>query len=200
MFLLPKLLTLGISFSTGVNAVVVAETRYFILYFSNFSIIICFCNKTTSIRHFLSAPLIFFSKANLAILYLVFKTNPKVSTLFTFTTNWLYVVVFFYVWQKRDFLDIFCKTIYEDDITWTIPSLNFSFVDKRLKTSNLFAWARKHYCMLNYKSLKLGAFMDKIIPIGKWRENSICDNVFSIKVLSKKFGTGKHSCICYLRN
>ena len=24
---------------------------------------------------------------------------------------------FFYVWQKRDFLDIFCKTIYEDNIT-----------------------------------------------------------------------------------
>ena len=24
---------------------------------------------------------------------------------------------FFYVWQKRDFLDTFCKTIYEDNIT-----------------------------------------------------------------------------------
>ena len=46
--------------------------------------------------------------------------------------NW-----FFYVWQKRDFLDILCNTIYEDNITWTIPSLNFSFVDKRLKIPNL---------------------------------------------------------------
>ena len=73
----------------------------------------------------------------------------------------------FYVWQKRDFLDIFCKTIYEDDITWTIPSLNFSFVDKRLKIPNPFVSTRDHYCMLNYDSLKLGAFNDKIIPIGK---------------------------------
>ena len=106
----------------------------------------------------------------------------------------------FFVWQKRDFLDICCKAIYEDNITWTIPSLNFSFVDKRLKIPNLFVWTREHYCMLNYDSLKLGAFKDKIIPIGKWRENSIGDNFFSIKALSKKFGTWKHSCISYLKN
>ena len=43
--------------------------------------------------------------------------------------------LFFYVWQKRDFLVISGKTIYEDNITWTIPRLNFSFVDKRLKNS-----------------------------------------------------------------
>ena len=43
--------------------------------------------------------------------------------------------------------------------------------------------------MLNYDSLKLGACKDKIISIGKWRENSIGDNFFSIKTLSKKFGT-----------
>ena len=105
----------------------------------------------------------------------------------------------FYVWQKRDFFDIFCKTIYEDDITWTIPSLNFSFVDKRLKIPNLFVQTREHYCMLNYDSSKLGAFKDKVIPIGKCRENSVGDNFFSIKTLSKKFGTWKHSCISYLK-
>ena len=36
--------------------------------------------------------------------------------------------------------------------------------------------------MLNYDSLKLGGFKDKIISIGKWRENSISDNFFSIAV------------------
>ena len=55
-------------------------------------------------------------------------------------------------------MDIFCKTIYEDNITWTISSLNFSFVDKRLKIPNLFVSTREHYYMLNYDSLKLGAF------------------------------------------
>ena len=70
-----------------------------------------------------------------------------------------------------------------------MPSLNFSFVDKRLKILNPFVWTREHYSMLNYDSLKLGARKDKIISIGKWRENSIGDNFFSIKTLSKKFGT-----------
>ena len=54
--------------------------------------------------------------------------------------------------------------------------------------------------MLNYDSLKLGAFKDKIIPIGKWRENSIGDNFYSMKDLSKKIGTWKHSYISYLKN
>ena len=40
--------------------------------------------------------------------------------------------------------------------------------------------------MLNYDSSKLGAFKDKIIPIGKCRENSVGDKLFSIKALSKK--------------
>ena len=79
------------------------------------------------------------------------------------------VVVFFYICQKRDFLDIFSKSIYEENMAWTIPSLNFSFVDKRLKIPNTLIW--EHCCMLNYDSLKLRAFKDKFIPIGKWREN-----------------------------
>ena len=54
--------------------------------------------------------------------------------------------------------------------------------------------------MLNYDSLTLGAFKDKIIPIEKWRENSIGGNFFSIKALSKKFDTWKYSCISYLKN
>ena len=36
--------------------------------------------------------------------------------------------------------------------------------------------------MLNYDSLKLGGFKDKIISIGKWRENFISDNFFPITV------------------
>ena len=54
--------------------------------------------------------------------------------------------------------------------------------------------------MLNYDSLKLGAFKDKIMPIGKRRENPIVNNFYSIKALSKKFGTWKHSYISYLKN
>ena len=107
---------------------------------------------------------------------------------------------FFMFGKKRDFLGIFCKTIYEDHIKWTIPSLNFSFVDKRMKIPNVFVWTREHYCMSNYDSLKLGAFEDKFTPIRKWRENSICDNFVSIKALSKKFDTWKHSCISCLKN
>ena len=99
-------------------------------------------------------------------------------------------LLFFYVWQKRDFLDIFCNMIYEDNITWTIPSLNFSSVDKRLNISNLFVWTLEHYCMLNNDSLKLGAFKDKIIPIGKWRENSIGDNFFLLKLFLKNLAPG----------
>ena len=41
---------------------------------------------------FLSASLIFFSKSDLSVLYLVFKTNPLVSILFTFATNSSYSV------------------------------------------------------------------------------------------------------------
>ena len=72
----------------------------------------------------------------------------------------------FFCLAKRDFLVISGKTIYEDSITWTIPSLNFSFVDKRLKIPNLFVWTRQHYCMLNCDSIKLGTFKEKIISIG----------------------------------
>ena len=41
---------------------------------------------------FLSASLIFFSKSDLSVSYLVFKTNPLVSILFTFATNLSYAV------------------------------------------------------------------------------------------------------------
>ena len=100
-----------------------------------------------------------------------------------------YIVVVFCL-AKTWFLGHFCKSIYEYDITWTIPSLNFSFVDKRLKIPNLFVWAREHYCMLNYDSLKLGTFKNKIIPIGEWRENSICDNFFLLKLFLKNLAPG----------
>ena len=44
--------------------------------------------------------------------------------------------------------------------------------------------------MLNYDSLKLGTFKDKIIPIGEWRENSICDNFFLLKLFLKNLAPG----------
>ena len=44
---------------------------------------------------FLSTSLIFFSKSDLSVSYLVFKTNPLISTLFTLATNYSYTVFFF---------------------------------------------------------------------------------------------------------
>ena len=41
---------------------------------------------------FLSASLIFFSKSDLSVSYLVFKTNPVISMLSTFVTNLSYSV------------------------------------------------------------------------------------------------------------
>ena len=80
-----KLLLLGILFSTAVNAEIVANTRYLIFYFVNFSIVVCS----------LTSPLaseIFFFNFDLSVSYLVFKTNSLVSILFTFATNLSYTV------------------------------------------------------------------------------------------------------------
>ena len=43
---------------------------------------------------FLSASLMFFCKSDLSVSYLVFKTNPLVSILFTFATNLSYTDFF----------------------------------------------------------------------------------------------------------
>ena len=54
---------------------------------------ICFIRKSSCIRNFQSASLIFFSKSHLLVVYLVFKTNLLVSILFTFEANLLYTVL-----------------------------------------------------------------------------------------------------------
>ena len=96
----------------------------------------------------------------------------------------------FFVWQKRDFLGISCKMIFEDNITWTLPSLNFSFVDKRLKIPNLFVWTREHYCMLNYGSLKLRAFKDKLFQLENGRKIPLAITFFLLKLFLKILALG----------
>ena len=90
---LTKPATLGVLFSTEVNAGLVANTRYFTLYFSNFRILICFSlTKPLALGIFLSTSLIFFSRSHLSVSYVAFKINPVVSILSTFVTNLLYSV------------------------------------------------------------------------------------------------------------
>ena len=65
----------------------ITNNLYFPFYFTNFSTIICFFNKSTRIRTvFLPESLIFSSRYDLNILYLLFKTYPIISVLFTFAT------------------------------------------------------------------------------------------------------------------
>ena len=75
---LTKLQTLGISFSTAVNAVFVAKLLTSGILFSN------------SVSFFLTKLVtsgIFFSNSVLSVWYLVFKTKSLVSILFTFAAN-----------------------------------------------------------------------------------------------------------------
>ena len=65
---------------------------YFAFYLSNFSITICCFKKSTNVRYFLSASLIFLSKFDLSVSYLVPKTNPLISILFTFAANLLSIL------------------------------------------------------------------------------------------------------------
>ena len=86
--MLTKLLTLGILFSTAVNAVFVAK-----LLISGILPSISVILVLQSV--FLTRPLvpgILFSNSDLSASYLVFKTNPLVSMLSTLATNLLYTV------------------------------------------------------------------------------------------------------------
>ena len=95
LFFCTKLLTSGILFSTAVDAELVAKPLILGILLS-ISIILAFYSTflTSPLvpRTFLSASLIFFSKFYLSVSYLVFKSNPLVSILFTFATNLSYTI------------------------------------------------------------------------------------------------------------
>ena len=76
------MLTFGILFSTVVNAVFVAKLLTSGILFSN-SVSFAFLTKSVTSG-------ILFSNSDLSVSYLVFKTNPLVSILFTLATNLSY--------------------------------------------------------------------------------------------------------------
>ena len=78
-FFLTKLLTLGILFPTVVNVVFVAKLLISGILFPN-SMSFAFLLQSVTLG-------IFFSNYVLSISYLVFKTNSRVSILFTFAAN-----------------------------------------------------------------------------------------------------------------
>ena len=86
---LTRLLTLGILFSTAVNAELVAKPVMLGILLS-VSVILefksAFLARSLVSGIFLSISLIFFSKSDFSVSYLVFKTNPVVSMLSTFAT------------------------------------------------------------------------------------------------------------------
>ena len=85
---LTKLLILGILFSNAFNAPFLAKPLVldiFYFYFSNSCIIVCFCNKSSSIMNF-------FLNSDFSVSYLVFRTNALASILFTLATNLSYKV------------------------------------------------------------------------------------------------------------
>ena len=94
-FLFTKLLTSGILFSTAVNAKLVA-TSVILGILPSISVILAFKSvflaRSLVSGIFLSESLILFSKFDLSVSYVVFKTNPVVSMLFTLATNLSYSV------------------------------------------------------------------------------------------------------------
>ena len=94
-----KLLTFDILFSTAVNAELVANPLILRVLFSISVIlalksIVSFLTKPLVSGIFLSTSLNFFSRSDLSVSYVVFKTNPVVSMLSTFVTNLSYSVFF----------------------------------------------------------------------------------------------------------
>ena len=91
----PKLLTSSILFSAAVNAELVVNPVILGILFS-ISVILTFKSvflaRSLASVIFLSASLIFFSKPDLSVSCVAFKTNPVVSILSTFVTNLLYSV------------------------------------------------------------------------------------------------------------
>ena len=88
-----KLLTFGILLSTAVNAELVAKPVILGILFS-ISVILAFKSVARSLvsEIFFSVSLNFFSRFDLSVSYLFFKTNPVVSMLSTFVTNLLFSV------------------------------------------------------------------------------------------------------------
>ena len=90
-----KLLTSSISFSTAVNAELVPKPVILGILFS-ISVILAFKSvflaRSPVLGIFLCASLIFFSKSDLSVSYIVFKANHVVSILSTFVTNLSYSV------------------------------------------------------------------------------------------------------------
>ena len=86
---LAKLLTFGILFSTAVNAELVANPVILGISFSS-SVILAFkcvfLARSIVLGIFFSASLNFFSRSDLPVSYLVFKTNSVASMLSTFVT------------------------------------------------------------------------------------------------------------------
>ena len=84
-----KLATLGIVFSTAVNAELVAKPVILILLSISLISVLqsVFLTSPLVSDSFLSASLIFFYKSDLSVSYLGFKTNPLVSVLFTFAID-----------------------------------------------------------------------------------------------------------------
>ena len=84
----------GILFSTAVNAKLVAKPVILGI-LSSTSVILAFKSvflASSLVKNFLSASLIFFSKSDLSVSYVVFKTNSVVSMLFTLANDLLYSV------------------------------------------------------------------------------------------------------------
>ena len=97
-----KLPTFVILFSTAVNAELVANPVILGI-LPSISIILelksVFLTKPLVSGIFLSASLIFFSKSDLSVSYVVFKANSVVLMLSTFATNLLYSVVLHFLDQ-----------------------------------------------------------------------------------------------------
>ena len=95
LFFFNKPLTSGNLFSTAVNAELVANPVILGILFS-VSVILAFKSvllaRSLVLGIFFSALLNLFSRSDLSVSYLVFKTNPVVSMLSTFVTNLLYSV------------------------------------------------------------------------------------------------------------
>ena len=94
-FFITKLLRSGILFSTAINDELVAKTSN-TSYFPSISVILVFKSaflaKSLVSGIFLSASLTFFSKPDLPVSYVAFKTNPVMSILSTLVNNLLYSV------------------------------------------------------------------------------------------------------------
>ena len=90
-----RLLTLGILFSTAVNAELV-DKPVILAVLPSASVILAlqsvFAARSLVSGIFLSALLSFFSNSDLSLSYAIFKTNPVVSMLFTLATNLSYTV------------------------------------------------------------------------------------------------------------